>query len=363
MAIARPVLLLSAFALLLAAPAATRGDEPAPLASGVRGLVTLAHKPVVIDGKLDEWTRAYCTPVHYSHPSLLDRAARFYYQWDPDALYIGLVALDRKQANPAPIPATFNGDAVEFYLDTRLGEGLRSREWTEGAVHLFYSPFQGAEVKPRWTMRKGIATSETRLEGVEMAATSDGQVYTIEFKLPWANFPDFQPRPGALIALDAELCSGDGGTRTDRTFAYGSPLSVQQPASQAKVQLVQDYDPDYLAEVGPSAFPLWVDTPWVQPERAQVQAVVAIPPEFAEIVGAVEVRLHNADGQVVKTIPAPVEPFGPEGAGFYRAVAHWSIDDFAPNTYFATARVLARTGKPMTRVTPRMVLEAQMSGR
>jgi hypothetical protein len=166
-----------------------------------------------------------------------------------------------------------------------------------------------------------------------------------------------------VLALDAELCSGDGKRRTDRTFSYGSPLSVQQPASLGKVELVHSFDPEYFSAVGPSAFPLRVETPWVQPTRASVRAVVAIPPGFTEIVGQVEVRIHDTDGKVVKTLPARVEEFGPKGLDFQRAVAFWSVDDFAPGTYFATARVLARTGKVLTTVAPRMVDEAIISGR
>jgi hypothetical protein len=138
---------------------------------------------------------------------------------------------------------------------------------------------------------------------------------------------------------------------------------VQQPASQGKVQLVRSFDPEYFQAVGPCAFPMWVQTPWSQPERGMVQAVVAIPPAFSEIVGEIEVRIHDADGKVVKTLHAPVESFGPKGLGFARAIARWSIDDYAPGTYFATAKVSSRTGKTLTTVTPRMVDEAIISGR
>lgn len=338
-------------------------DDPVPLAPGVRGLVTRAVGQMTIDGKLDEWSEAFCTPVGYSHPDLENRAAQFFYLWDDEAFYIGLRALDRKQANPAPLAATYDGDAVEFYLDTRPGDALQGKDWTPGAIHFFFSPFQGAEVKPRWVMRGGIATSDTVLKGVEIAATSGPDRYEVEFKLPWANFPGFAPKLGAVLALDAELCSGDGKTRTDRTFAYGSPLSVQQPASLGKVELVQTFDPDYFAAAGPSAFPLWVDTPWTQPERARARAVLAIPPELIPVVGRVEVRIHDTDGKIVKTLPAALEPFGPKGGEFERAVARWSIDDFAPNTYFVTARVFARTDKAVVTVAPRLVQEAIILGR
>lgn len=349
--------------LLLGLPIRVRGDDPVPLAKGVRGLVTRAAGKIVIDGKLGEWSEAYCTPISYNHPNVANRAAQFFYVWDDEALYIGLRCLDQKQANPAPLPATYDGDAVEFYLDTRPGSALRGKDWSPGAIHFFFSPFQGAELKPRWVMRGGIATSDTALKGVEIAASSGPDLYEVEFKLPWANFPEFTPKPGALLAVDAELCSGDGARRTDRSFAYGSPLSVQQPASLGMVELVHTFDPDYFSTAGPGAFPLWVETPWGQAERGQVQAVVAIPPEFIPIVGGVEIRIHDTEGMIVKTIPAPLESFGPSGAGFQRALARWSIDDFAPNTFFVTARVFARTDKTIVTVAPRLVAEAIMSGR
>jgi hypothetical protein len=338
-------------------------DSPVPLEKGVRGLVVRAPGKMDVDGKLREWSNAFCTPVHYSHGNLANRAAQFFYLWDDEALYIGLRALDQKPANPASIGALYNGDAVEFYFDARAGEVLRGKDWSTGAVHLYFTPFEGAKVQPRWSVRQGIATSGVQLKGVEIAGSLEAGFYELEFKLPWANFPEFVPRPGAVIALDAELCSGDGERRVDRTFAYGSPLSVQQPASLGKVELVPSFAPEYLPEVGPTSFPMWVETPWTQPERVRVRAIVAIPPAFAEIVGIVEVRIHDLDGKVVRTIKAEAEPFGPKGAGFARAVASWSIDDFAPNTYFATARVETRTGKLLTAVAPRMVQEAQISGR
>ena len=339
-------------------------DEPEiPLARGVRGLVTRVAGEIVIDGRLDEWDDAFCTPVHYGHGRVSERAAQFFYLWDDRALYIGLRCLDTRRADPGQGGAVFDGDAVEFYLDTRSGDALRGKDWTPGAVHLFYSPFEGAELAPRWVMRQGIATSAPALKDVEISATVKPWGYECEFVVPWANFPDFRPGLGALIALDAELCSGDGGSRTDRTFSYGSPLSVQQPASLGLVELVKDFDPSYFEQAGPSAFPMWVQTPWNQENRAENEAVIAVPPGFLDVVGTVEVRIHDADGKVVKTIPAPIEPFGPEGGKFARAVARWSIDDFAPNAYFASAKISSRTGKAMVTVVPRMVQEANMTGR
>src|SRR4051794_26239958 len=82
---------------------ATAEDEPLPLKSGVRGLVTRASEKVVIDGSLNEWSRAYCTPLLYGAKDLENRASQFYYMWDDEALYLGLRCLDKNQANPAPL--------------------------------------------------------------------------------------------------------------------------------------------------------------------------------------------------------------------------------------------------------------------
>ena len=127
------------------------------------------------------------------------------------------------------------------------------------------------------------------------------------------------------------------------------------------IELVETGHPDYLSTLV-AAFPMWVETPWVQPERARCRAVVAIPPGMLPAIESVEVRLHDADGAVVRTLPAPVAGFGPAGLGFARAVAEWPIDDFAPGAFFATARIRTKSGTTLS-VAPRMVQEAQMSGR
>jgi hypothetical protein len=351
----------SAVLLLCLAPCPAGADTGLP--KGLRGLVTRAPAGIKIDGSLDDWQGAFCTPAHYNHRDVANRAAQFFYLWDDEAFYLGLRALDQRRANVGSTARgdLWNGDAVEFYFDTRQGEALRGKDWTEGAVHLFFTPFEGKMLKPRWVVRQGIVTSETKLEGVAVQARNTDYGYEMECKIPWKNFPHFKPQAGALLALDAELCSGDGGGRTDRTFAYGSPLSVTQPASQGLVQLVERLEDRYLPQVGAALFPLWVETPWVQAERAQVVAVVALPPELESRVHDVTVRIHDANGKVIKELPASREKL--PGPNFFRARASWSNDDYAPGTFFVTAQVRDAARKILATVAPRLVQEAQMSGR
>jgi hypothetical protein len=316
-----------------------------------------------MDGNLDSWQSAFCTPVHYNHRMVADRAAQFLYVWDDDAFYLGLRALDQHRGNVGDTQRgdLWNGDAVEFYFDTRQGSELRGKDWTAGAVHLFFTPFTGKNLRPRWVIRGGIATSNTKLEGIEVAARNTSFGYEMQCKIPWKNFPNFQPKAGSLLGIDAELCSGDGDGRTDRTFSYGSPLSVTQPASQGLVQLVEKLEAKYLSQVGAALFPLWVETPWFQGERAQVVAIVALPPDLEKRVRGITIRIHDADGKIIKKIPAVRENL--PGPGFVRARAAWSNDDFAPGAFFVTAQIEDNNGQSLATVAPRLVQEAQMSGR
>ena len=92
----------------------------------VVGLIPKAQKPIAFDGKLTGWDGAFVTPVHVGHPDFANRGGQFLYLWDDKNLYIGLRCLDRKPAHVGRDDQIWNGDAVEFYLDTRRG-GLRPR--------------------------------------------------------------------------------------------------------------------------------------------------------------------------------------------------------------------------------------------
>src|SRR5947209_8335798 len=136
---------LLAAAFLSAGPTSA-ADKP------LAGLIPRATKPVVLDGKLDEWAGAFATPVHVGHPQFADRGAEFFYLWDDQNLYIGLRCLDRKPAHTGKDTELWNGDAVEFYLDTRRDD-LGGKDFAPGVLHMFYTPFTGTEVKPRLAAR------------------------------------------------------------------------------------------------------------------------------------------------------------------------------------------------------------------
>ena len=235
----------------------------AALLPGVRGVATQAPKTMKIDGDLSEFKGAFCTPVEYHNSDLRNRAAQFFYMWDEQAFYAGLRTLDAKPADLADDDHLWEGDAVEWYFDTRRDENFRSQQWGPGAVHCYWAGLKGTNIQGRFCLRPGYLDAIKKI-GVEVGARRTKTGIEVEFKLPWVNFPNFKPELNAVIAIDAELCYSDGGPRVFRTFAFGSPLSVQQPASLGKVQLVERIESEHWQACGPVMMPLRCDTAWTQ---------------------------------------------------------------------------------------------------
>ncbi|MDX1946642.1 MAG: sugar-binding protein [Pirellulaceae bacterium] len=336
--------------------AAADGD----LQPGVRGLATRAPAEMKIDGDLAEFRGAFCTPVNYFHPQVKERAAQFFYLWDDEAFYAGLRTLDTKQANFAPDDRLWEGDGVEWYFDTRRDENFRGLSWGKGAVHMYWTGYKEKNLSPRWCLRPGYLDAIAGT-GVQVAARKTDFGAEVEFKLPWVNFPNFKPAAGEVIALDAELCYSDGGPRVDRIFAYGSPLCVQQPAAQGKVQLVEKLLPTHWKKCGAVMLPVRCDTPWNQPTKAQVVGKLALPPDQREQVGKVVFRLLDLEGKTLGEFPGEVKPIH-AAAGFYLAEAGWNSDLADAGQYVLIGIVFDRAGKELCRVAPRMVSAGWVQG-
>jgi hypothetical protein len=336
---------------VLACPASSA--EPSGLKSGVRGLATRAPAGMKIDGDLAEFRGAFCTPMGYFEPDLANRAAQFFYMWDDEAFYAGLRTLDQKQANPAPDDRLWEGDGVEWYFDTRRDDRFRGHDWGPGAVHMYWTGYKGTELRPRWCLRPDMLKVIPGT-GVEVAARKTSYGAEVEFKLPWVNFPEFKASLDAVIALDAELCYSDGEARVYRTFAYGSPLSVQQPASQAKVQLVDNLVPAHWKQCGAVMAPVRCDTAWTQETNALVTGQMALPPDGRDAFGKVVFRLLDTDGKLLADYEGRVETLNEEGR-FYRAFAQWPSDVAVPGAHMLTGIIYGKDGNELTRVAPRMV--------
>lgn len=330
------------------------------LKPGVRGLATRAPADMKVDGDLSEFRGSFCTPVNYFHPQLGERAAQFFYMWDDEAFYAGLRTLDTKQANHAPDGRLWEGDGVEWYFDTRRDENFRGIDWGKGAVHMYWTGYNKFDVVPRWCLRPGYLDA-IEGKGVQVGARKTDYGAETEFKLPWANFPNFKPAKDEVLALDSELCYSDGKERVDRIFAYGSPLCVQQPAGQGKIQLVEKLEPAHWKQCGAVMLPIRCDTPWNQPTKAMVTGKMAVPPDQADQVGKIVFRLSDLEGQPLGDYEGKVSTIN-EAGRFFLAEAQWPSDVAPPGLHTLVGIVFGKDGKELCRVAPRMVSAGWVQG-
>ena len=365
---------VSGFVLLVAVVGLQAVFAESKLAEGVRGVATRAPEEMKIDGDLSEFKDAFSTPVEYFQPAssnkkdaapgLHNRAAQFFYMWDDEAFYAALRTLDRRPDNPADDAHLWGGDAVEWYFDARRDKDFQSQEWPKeadaGATHCYWTGLKGTNVAPRFCLRPGFL-SVIKKTGVEVGAKRTAVGMDVEFKMPWVNFPGFKVKPGEVIALDAELCYSDGGPRVARSFVFGSPLSVQQPANLARLQLVEKLEPEHWKNCGAVMFPVRCDTAWTQPTKPHVFGYMALPPNHTENIGKVTFRVVGLDGQKLGEFDGKIETFEKQG-NFQRASAQWPNTLAVPGAHHLLGIVYDKSGKELTRVAPRMVSVGITSG-
>jgi len=266
----------------------------------------------VMDGKLDEWAGTFSTPVNFGHADWSDRAAVWHYLWDDQNLYIGLECLDTTLFNADPGPL-YNGDGVEFYLDVREPDKLGT-PYGPGTLHMFYSAASNGQIKPRLQIRGGVpGLAGLTTQGMEAAAQKTAAGYTLEFRLPWSKFPGFKPSAGREIGIDCELCSSDGGPRSDRCWVYSGVPAVASPEAFGRVRLVDTWDPADAAAYSEVLFPSFMarSTPLGEPATL----FVGVSPALRPLVRRMEVSSGG------RKIPAPFTLMKRFGPGWTRAQA------------------------------------------
>ena len=327
-----------------------RGDVR--VADGVRAVVTRATGPMAIDGDLREFESAVCTPLEYFHPDRASRPAQFFYLWDEQAFYVGLRTLDTSTFSP--VTPLWEGDAVEWYFDTRRDKRFRDQEWGKGSVHCFWTAMEETELNPRFCLRPGYLDA-IPATGVDVAARRWEHGLEVEFRLPWINFPDFTPAPGEVIGIDAELSYSDGGPRSDRSFVFGSPLSVIQPGNLARVQLVDRFEVAHWKYAAAVMMPMRVDTSWGQRSVPKVQGRIAVPPGRNDGIGRIVFHLIDLLGQPLGEFEATDEQILQEAGDFRMRVAEWPADLASPGQYNVVAIIHDTQGRELARVSPRLV--------
>jgi hypothetical protein len=331
------------FIALVIAGVASAQEKP------LAGLIPKAQKPIALDGKLDDWDGAFVTPVHIGHPDFANRGGQFLYLWDDENLYIGQRCLDKKMGHVAPDNQLWNGDAVEFYLDTRRGDKLGAAAFGPGTLHMFVTPFTKTDLKPRFAVRDLPEFKNFKLQGAEVAAVKTPWGYTAEFKLPWSNFPDFRAKVGEIIGIECELCSSDGGLRSDRTFTFSSPAVVGSPSAFARVQLVDRIEAGSLKPYGRALLPLSLTR---SANYAWLYTTVCVSPTIEKSVVTLEGRILDAGGKVRKTAAAAKKTVD---GGFSLWNSSWELFDLPPGVYTLEVTAKDKSGAAVTSRTEKLL--------
>lgn len=313
------------------------------------GLIPKAQTPPAFDGTLKGWDGAFATPFHIGHPDFENRGGEFLYLWDDKNLYIGLRCLDTKPAHVGTDTQIWNGDAVEFYLDTRRGNQLGAAAFGPGTLHAFYTPFTKTEVKPRIQVRDLPAFKDFKLQGAEVVGAITPWGYTAEFKLPWANFPDFTPKAGEVIGIDGELCSSDGGPRADRTFIYSSPAAVGSPSAFGRVKLVEKVDGEDLKSLGRALLPLSLAQ---SANYAWLHGTVGVSRSIDKAAAKIEGKILDAAGKVRKTSTGGRKTVA---GGLVLWTGSWELFDLPPGVYSLELTAYDKAGTPITSRTEKVI--------
>ncbi len=292
-----------------------------------------------MDGTLSDWQGAFVTPVHVGHPKFADRGGQFLYLWDEQNLYIGLRCLDNKPWHSGAANQIWNGDAVEFYLDTRRGPLLGAKEFGPGTLHMFWTPFTRDVLASRMGIRDLPAFKDFKLQGAEVRGVKTPWGYTAEFKLPWSNFPSFKAAVGETIGIECELCSSDGGPRIDRTFVYASPAAVGSPSAFGRVQLVDKLDPGSLQQFSRALMPVSITQSL---NYAWLYVTVGVSPTLEDSVAKVQASVLDADGKVRKR-PVEIKKEQQDGISLWKG--SMELFDLPPGIYKLQISALSRQGK------------------
>ncbi len=215
------------------------------------------HLPVEIDGDTREWAlrelpadriltlsrQDQLLPgreARWSGPG--DLSARFILAYDDDNLFIVGLIRDDSLTNENP-PMWWQGDSIEFFLDTRIDEPEGSDPpslFSDDDYQIFLMPLNPRRPWGIWQQGGIIEQSSSRFEGVKVAWTTMEGGYQFEAKIPLVHFKHLETTPGTEIGLNLAINDIDGEQDGDNEHAYimwsGREPPVQSPANFGRVR-------------------------------------------------------------------------------------------------------------------------------
>jgi hypothetical protein len=265
---------------------------------------------------------------------------------------IGMPGLNMQSSSPCllVLPLTMMESKKERFLpfksvmtDTRRGQQFGAAQFGPGTLHMFWTPFTKTDLKPRMGVRDLPTFKVLRLQGAEVAGAKTSWGYTAQFKLPWANFPNFAARVGEVIGIECELCSSDGGPRVDRTFVYSSPAAVSTPSAFGRVRLVDRLDLQALEPFGRALLPLSLTK---SANYAWLYGTVCLSPNIEASVAKLEGKIVDREGKVRKSTLGSRKSL--DGTGFTFWAGSWELFDLPPGIYTLELAAMDKDGRVVT---------------
>lgn len=189
-----------------------------------------------LDGRFDDWKGA--TALFIQNPKVAgDDASGFaYLAWDDTHLYIGVDMRDNEMFNRQPRAKLYRGDCIELFVSTEVRDANPGYGPRDHQFFLAPTSAEGIPVVARVKDREAGVLEDIRDARHFLGRTAQG--WAGEIALPWSVFPDFQPRPGARIALEIRV--NDADTSHERWTL--DPLDtdgilVENPASWSVLKL------------------------------------------------------------------------------------------------------------------------------
>ena len=190
-----------------------------------------------IDGKPDDWKNFQPFTLegkeNFVHgQDLLETRGDFrgdvYLAWDEQALYLLSVIQDADVMNPLREMMPWTGDALEIFLDMRLGKDFRKKEYGPGVFQLFIVPPDKDHPEPFF---KVWQPSGALFKGVELASQLLKDSYTLELRIPWENLTREKIQIDRIIGFEATLDDMDTGDFEQRQLVWRGGAGNYQNAS------------------------------------------------------------------------------------------------------------------------------------
>jgi glycerophosphoryl diester phosphodiesterase len=183
--------------------------------SNPEGKLPKLTKPLVLDGKLDEWEGAtsvllrYASYIAHIKPGHewrgpKDAGAEMYCAWNDDGLCLAAIVADDNVHNERPPGFIWQQDCLELFIDGRVGQAFMKPPYSKGAYQLFVRPPVG-----KLPAALHVGERDEPIEGLRIAGKRTPTGYTVEMFIPWKAFPGFRPQAGSPFGLQYSLCDYD----------------------------------------------------------------------------------------------------------------------------------------------------------